>query len=85
MVRRARRPSIEQATGGALRSLRTRRGLSQEALGHEIRSGRTYISQLERGERGPSLKMLFRLSPALDSTPSEIVRRVERILAEGER
>jgi transcriptional regulator with XRE-family HTH domain len=79
--RSARRPqTVEQAFGQVLRALREERGLSQEQLGHEIESGRTYISQLERGERGPSLKMIFRLSAHLDKSPSEIVKRVEREL-----
>jgi transcriptional regulator with XRE-family HTH domain len=59
------RPTFEQVVGGVLRSIRTERGLSQERLGNESGSGRTYISQLERGERGPSLKTVFRLSRTL--------------------
>jgi transcriptional regulator with XRE-family HTH domain len=52
-------------------------GLSQEALGLATESGRTFISQLERGERGASLKTLFRLAPHLGFTPAEIVKLVE--------
>ena len=76
--RRARaRPPIEQVFGSVLRTLREERGLSQEQLGNEAGSGRTYISQLERGEKGPSLKTVFRLAPHLGVPPSEIVRLVE--------
>jgi transcriptional regulator with XRE-family HTH domain len=76
-----RQPTPEQAFGQVLRELREKCGLSQERLGHEIDSGRTYISQLERGERGPSLKMILRLAPRLGTTASEVVGRVERMLS----
>jgi transcriptional regulator with XRE-family HTH domain len=52
-------------------------GLSQERLGHDAGSGRTYISQLERGEKGPSLNIVFRLALHLKTTATEIVSRVE--------
>jgi len=41
-------------------------------------SGRTFLSQLERGERGASLKTLFKLAAELEVRPAEIVARVER-------
>lgn len=73
---RGRRLTIEQAFGRVLRTLREERGISQERLGHDSGSGRTYISQLERGEKGPSLKMVFRLSKALRVVPADFVERV---------
>jgi len=54
--------------------------MSQERLGHDAGSGRTYISQLERGEKGASLKTIFKLATQLEVSPSEIVRRVEAVL-----
>ena len=69
--------AVDHAFGRVLRELRTQSGLSQEALGLEVKSGRTYISQLERGERGATLKTLFRLARQLDVRPSDIVRQVE--------
>ncbi|MFN2640917.1 MAG: helix-turn-helix domain-containing protein [Actinomycetota bacterium] len=77
-VRRAR--TVEEAFGAVLRELRKSKGLSQERLGYDADSGRTYISQLERGERGPSLKMVFRLAESLGIAPSEIVARVATLL-----
>jgi transcriptional regulator with XRE-family HTH domain len=71
------RSTFEQVVGRVLRSIRTERGLSQERVGNESVSGRTYISQLERGERGPSLKTIFRLSKTLGVAPSRIVLEVE--------
>lgn len=76
-ARRGRRPTVDEAFGRVLRDLRTQRGISQEALALAAGSGRTFVSQLERGERGASLKTLFRLAAELEVSPSEIVARVE--------
>jgi transcriptional regulator with XRE-family HTH domain len=73
------RLSVEQAFGRVLWSLRAEQGLSQEALGHATGSGRTYISELERGHKGPSLNMVFRLAATLEISPSEFVQRVEQM------
>jgi len=66
-----------------LREVREEAGLSQERLGHDAGSGRTYISQLERGERGPSLKTVFRLASKLGLSATEIVRRIEAEVDRG--
>ncbi len=68
---------LERLFGQILRELRTERGLSQEELGFESNYHRTYISQLERGQKNPSLKAIFRLAEALGVKPSEMVRSVE--------
>lgn len=80
----SRRLTVDQAFGVVLRDLRKQCGISQEALGLAAGSGRTFVSQLERGERGASLKTLFRLAPELGVEPSEIVRIVEEAVARGE-
>lgn len=72
----AERSAIDAAFGAVLRSLRTERGLSQEGLGNASGNGRTYVGQLERGERGASLKTVFALSKVLEVEPDEIVRLV---------
>ena len=68
---------LERLFGRMLQELRTERGLSQEELGFESDYHRTYISQLERGQKNPSLKAIFRLAEALGVKPSEMVRSVE--------
>ncbi len=68
---------LERLFGRILQELRTKRGLSQEKLGFEADYHRTYISQLERGQKNPSLKAIFRLAEALAITPSEMIRRIE--------
>jgi transcriptional regulator with XRE-family HTH domain len=68
---------IDAAFGQVLRSLRLERGLSQEGLGNASGNGRTYIGQLERGERGPTLKTIFALARVLELDPSDIVELVQ--------
>jgi transcriptional regulator with XRE-family HTH domain len=72
---------VDQAFGRVLRNHRQTMGLSQEAIGLASGNGRTFVSQLERGERGASLKTLFRLAAVLKVPPSEIVRQVEAELS----
>ena len=79
--RRTPRLSVDEAFGAVLQELRKERGLSQESLGLASGNGRTFVSQLERGERGASLKTLFRLAGALEVAPSEIVRGMEARLS----
>lgn len=75
--------AVDRAFGHVLRELRLAAGLSQERLGLDIGSGRTYISQLERGERGATLKTLFRVAGRLGVQPSEIVHQVESTVQRG--
>jgi len=73
---------LERLFGRILQELRTERGLSQEELGFESNYHRTYISQLERGQKNPSLKAIFRLAEALGIRPSEMIQRIESRVAE---
>ena len=73
-----RENSPEKAFGRVLRSVRESRNLSQEELAARAGYHRTYIGQLERGEKSPSLRTLFNLSSVLQVNPSVLIRRVER-------
>lgn len=53
--------------GERIRSLRLKKGLTQEELGEKAQLHYTYIGQVERGEKTPSLKTLQRLVKALDT------------------
>ncbi|KLU67556.1 anaerobic benzoate catabolism transcriptional regulator [Desulfosporosinus acididurans] len=52
--------------GNNIRLHRERAGLSQEALGFKADLHRTYISQLELGQRNPSYTTLCKLANALN-------------------
>ena len=73
------RLSPERAFGRTLREIRRRRLLSQEELGAASGYHRTYIGQLERGEKSPSLRTIFNLSATLRVSASDMVRRAERL------
>jgi transcriptional regulator with XRE-family HTH domain len=62
----------------ALREMRKRRGMSQEALAEMAGLHRTYVSQLERGLKSPTLKVIERLAEALDVSLSTLMRRAEQ-------
>jgi ribosome-binding protein aMBF1 (putative translation factor) len=49
-------------------------GISQEELAHRAGLHRTYISDIERGARNPSLKTLSRLADALEISTSDLIR-----------
>jgi transcriptional regulator with XRE-family HTH domain len=66
------------AFGQVLREVREIRNISQEELAARAGYHRTYIGQLERGEKSPSLRTIFNLSSALEVRPSALIRRVER-------
>jgi len=57
--------------------LRAERELSQEHLASLAGIHRTYVSQIERGLKSPTLAVLFRISKALNLQASEIVRQME--------
>jgi transcriptional regulator with XRE-family HTH domain len=79
-ARQQRSVSPETAFGRVLRRIRESRSLSQDDLGAKSGYHRTYIGQLERGEKSPSLRTLFNLASTLGAAPSEIVRQVERLV-----
>jgi len=75
-----RRPSPEIAFGRELRNFRLKRKISQEELGARSGYHRTYIGQLERGEKSPSLRTLFDLAATLGVLPSTLVRTIEKAI-----
>ena len=56
---------VKKSFGTALRGLRKDHGMSQEILGDLASLHRTYISDVERGHRNPSLIIIVRLAGAL--------------------
>ena len=78
MRTRGAKTSPEVLLGKEIARLRTRIGLSQEELGFRAEVHRTYISQLERGLKSPTLSMMLKLSRALKTSASKLVATVER-------
>lgn len=72
--------SPEEAFGQVLRELRKARGISQEELAFRSGYHFTYIGQLERGKKSPSLRAITRLAAALGTRGSDILRNVEQLV-----
>jgi transcriptional regulator with XRE-family HTH domain len=70
--------------GRAVRRYRARAGYSQEALADRAAIHRTYIGGIERGERNPTLLMIYRLARALRVTPSQLLEPPEPSIGHGE-
>lgn len=51
--------------GLAIRELRRKRGISQEALAKAAQLSRTYLTEVETGRRNPTLNNISRLADAL--------------------
>jgi len=66
--------------GKAMRKFRTAAGLSQEALADLAGIHRTYVGDVERGERNISVVNMVRLSSALGVRLSQIIQEMERHL-----
>ena len=62
-----------QVVGQNIRSARLNLGLSQEKFAKVCKLDRTYISDVERGERNLSLLTLRKFSKALKISVSELV------------
>jgi len=73
----SRNETMQKRFGEAVRMLRLKRDLSQEQLGFESGYHRTYISQLERGLKNPSLNTVFDLAKVLGVSPSSLIQIIE--------
>jgi transcriptional regulator with XRE-family HTH domain len=60
-------------------------GLSQEKLALDAGFDRTYISLVERGVRSPTIRAVVKLAQVLNVAPSNVVKRMEDLLASGRR
>jgi len=56
-----------------VRKYRKLRGMTQEQLGLETEMERSYVSDLERGTRNPSVRAVERLARALEIEPHQLL------------
>ena len=64
---------IRQRLAKNLRSLRQQKGWSQETFADEAGIHRTYVSDLERGARNPTITVVDKLAAALGVTPGRLL------------
>jgi transcriptional regulator with XRE-family HTH domain len=74
----ARPDEPQPALGKALRQLREKRGLTQEALAHDAGITTGSLSLIERGNRNPSWGTVTRLADALGASMGDIGKLVDK-------
>jgi len=63
--------------GEAMKRLREKRGMTQEALAHEAGITSSYAGQVERGQRVPSLTIVLKIARALGARPGELIDHIK--------
>lgn len=69
--------TVEKQLGMRIKYLRTQRKLSQEDLALEAGVNKNYLSDLERGTRNPTLKIMEKIAVALEIDLSTLVKGIE--------
>ena len=64
--------------GEELRKAREEAEMTQEDLSFAAKIDRTYVSQLERNLKSPTVDVLFRICDAVGIAASELIARVEK-------
>ena len=77
VVRGVTKEPISAATrafGDRVRARRTELGKSQEQLARDSSLHWSYVGQVERGQRNPTLHSILKLAEVLDLDPADLVR-----------
>ena len=74
--------SLNESFSNVLRKLRIQRGLSQEELAFKANLHRTYISQLERGLKSPTLNTISTLAGVLNVSLTQFVKSIQEDMKE---
>jgi transcriptional regulator with XRE-family HTH domain len=72
--------TAERLFGQEISRLRRNRGISQEELGFQAGVHRTYVSQIERGLKSPTLAVILKLTQALNCSAGQLVGKIEKRL-----
>jgi len=65
---------MRRLVGGNVRRIRLKRGFTQEQFAEFSGFSQQYISDLERGQRNPTIVTLYELASALGVSHVELVR-----------
>jgi len=65
------------AFGKVLREVRKQSGLTQEQLALAAEIDRTFVSLIERGERQPTIRVLFKLAAAMRVPAAQLIQMTE--------
>ena len=75
--------AISQVFSRQLKISREASGLSQESLADRANLDRTYVSQLERGLKSPTLTSLEKIADCLKISPEKLIRDTDALNATG--
>jgi transcriptional regulator with XRE-family HTH domain len=77
-MRKSAKPDVRERFGFAVRMRREELGLTQEVFAERVGIHRTYLSDVERGQRNISLLNIERVATALELALSELFGLVEK-------
>lgn len=66
--------NIKKQLGQKIKRLRLKAGISQEKLAAKAKLHRTYMSDIERGERNVSVENIKKIADALNVDPNELLK-----------
>ena len=66
---------LAEIFGANVRRARQERGITLEALADEVGLAYTYVGQIERGRRNPTLKVVERFAEAFSVDPLSLLSR----------
>lgn len=64
---------LAQIFGQNVRRIRQENGITLEALADEVGLAYTYVGQIERGQRNPTLDVVERIAKGLNVEPLELL------------
>lgn len=68
---------LSKIIGNKIRNIRKKRGLSQEELSHLANMNTSFLSDLERDKKNPSLESLEKVTTALDITLEQLFQHTQ--------
>jgi len=68
---------VNKAVAETIRELRLEHKISQEKLADAINSHQVYISEIENGEKLPSLLILYNIAKFFDMSLTSLIERIE--------
>ena len=71
---------VKEVVGAVIWELRKEHRVSQEKLAEGIDSHQVYISEIEKGQKLPSLLVLYNIAVFFGLTLTQLVERIERRL-----
>jgi transcriptional regulator with XRE-family HTH domain len=72
------RAGVERAFGDEMRKARLKKKISQMGLYKATGLDRTFISDLERGIQGPSLRTVFRVAKGVGVEPQTLIEKTAK-------